>query len=376
MKEVFSLKINCNAQLLNEACQNVQRVVTSKTTIPAMEGILLQAKDGKLTLTGYDLEVGIITTVDVAVVEEGAIVLNAKVLCDILRRLPAELVSIEADARQSCVIRCGDIEYKLVGIAADEYPELPTITEGKPVLMDSEMLGKMIHQTIFSVSTGDSKVIHNGIKFEVSENQIRLVAVDGFRLAIRTEPIQYNDEELNFVVPAKTLNEVSKLLDDNDVVQMNVAKRHILFEIGSYTVVSRLLDGEFLNYNAALPKSAATTVKVATKSFIESIERTSLLITDRLKSPLRCVFDENSIKISSSTTLGTAEDRLAAEIEGNRVEIGFNNRFLLDAFRACDCDEVVVSLNNSLSPITVTPAEGDTGRFLFMVLPVRLRGEK
>ncbi len=370
------MKINCNAQLLNEACQNVQRVVTSKTTIPAMEGILLQAKDGKLTLTGYDLEVGIITTVDVAVVEEGAIVLNAKVLCDILRRLPAELVSIEADARQSCVIRCGDIEYKLVGIAADEYPELPTITEGKPVLMDSEMLGKMIHQTIFSVSTGDSKVIHNGIKFEVSENQIRLVAVDGFRLAIRTEPIQYNDEELNFVVPAKTLNEVSKLLDDNDVVQMNVAKRHILFEIGSYTVVSRLLDGEFLNYNAALPKSAATTVKVATKSFIESIERTSLLITDRLKSPLRCVFDENSIKISSSTTLGTAEDRLAAEIEGNRVEIGFNNRFLLDAFRACDCDEVVVSLNNSLSPITVTPAEGDTGRFLFMVLPVRLRGEK
>ncbi len=367
------MKIDCSAQLLNEACQNVQRVVTTKTTIPAMEGILLKAEDDTLELTGYDLEVGIITKIPVTVSEEGGIVLNAKVLCDILRRLPAENVSIEADARQSCVIRCGEIEYKLVGIAAEEYPELPTVTESRPILADSETLNKMIHQTIFAVSANDTKMIHNGVKFEISPNQLRLVAVDGFRLAIRTEEIKYSQEPFSFVVPSKTLNEVSKLLDDSDVVSMNIAKRHILFEIGSYVIVSRLLDGEFLDYHAAIPKSFATTVEVDVKNFISSIERTSLLITDRLKSPLRCIFDENSIKIMSSTTLGTAEDRIPAKVDGDRVEIGFNNRFLLDAFRACDCEKVKVTLNGSLSPITIVPLEGEN--FLFLVLPVRLRGE-
>lgn len=368
------MKINCNAQLLNEACQNVQRVVTSKTTIPALEGILLKAADGKLELTGYDLEVGMITTIDVNVEEEGSIILNAKVLCDILRRLPEEIVSIEADARQACIIRCGEVEYKLVGIDAKEYPELPQVTEVRPVVVDSKTLNDMIHQTIFAVSTNDTKLIHNGVKFEISENQLRLIAVDGFRLAIRNEKIKYNGEPFHFVVPSKTLNEVTKLLDDNDAASLNIAKRHIIFEIGSYTIVSRLLDGEFLDYTAAIPKSSSTTVMVDVKTFIRSIERTSLLITDRLKSPLRCIFDENSIKITSSTSLGTAEDRIPAKIEGNRVEIGFNNRFLLDAFRACDCDEVKVSLNGPLSPITIVPPEGD--RFLFLVLPVRLRSER
>ena len=367
------MKIRCNTQLLSEACQNVQRVVTTKTTIPAIEGILLRAEDGKLQLTGYDLEVGIMTTLDINVEEEGSIVLNAKILCDILRRLPAETVTIEADSRQACRIRCGDAEYKLIGIAADEYPELPTVNDSRPVIIDSDLLNDMIRETIFAVSTNDTKMIHNGIKFEINPGELRLVAVDGFRMAIRTESIKYDEEPFHFVVPSKTLNEVSKLLDSSEVAAMNVAKRHIIFEIGSYTIISRLLDGEFLDYSAAIPKSSSTTVEVDVENFIHSIERTSLLITDRLKSPLRCVFEDNNIKISSSTSLGTAEDRIPAKIEGNRVEIGFNNRFLLDAFRACSCETVKVSLNGALSPITVVPMEGE--KFLYLILPERLRGE-
>ena len=184
------MKIRCNTQLLSEACQNVQRVVTTKTTIPAIEGILLRAEDGKLQLTGYDLEVGIMTTLDINVEEEGSIVLNAKILCDILRRLPAETVTIEADSRQACRIRCGDAEYKLIGIAADEYPELPTVNDSRPVIIDSDLLNDMIRETIFAVSTNDTKMIHNGIKFEINPGELRLVAVDGFRMAIRTESIK------------------------------------------------------------------------------------------------------------------------------------------------------------------------------------------
>lgn len=368
------MKITCNSQLLNEACQNVQRVVSTKTSIPAIEGILLKAVDGTLQLTGYDLEVGIVTTTDVNIEQEGAIVLNARLLCDILRRLPGDLVTIEADERQLCIIRSADIEYKLVGIAAEEYPELPNITDLRPVLVDSDILSNMIRQTIFAVSVNDTKMIHNGIKFEITAGQLRLVAVDGFRLAIRTEPIEYTGEEFSFVVPAKTLSEVIKLLDGSEVVSMNVAKRHIIFEIGTYRVLSRLLDGDFLDYRAALPKSSSTTAIVNVKEFIGSVDRTSLLITDRLKSPLRCIFDDNTIRISSTTSLGSADDRIGAQIDGNRVEIGFNNRFLLDAFRACDGEEVKISLNGSLSPITIVPTEGE--KFLFLILPVRLRNEK
>ena len=368
------MKIICNTARLNEACQNVQRAVSSKATMPIIEGILMKAAAGQVQLTGYDMDMGITTVQEARVEEEGAIVLNARLLCDILRRLPGETVSIEADARLQCTIRCGEVEYQLVGNDAKEYPELPTVSEEVPVIIDSETLEKMVKQTIFAVSTNDTKVVHTGIKFEVSENTLKLIAVDGFRLAIRTEAINYTGEPLSFVVPAKTLSEVIKLIDEAEVVALKVAARHIVFEVGAYALISRLLDGEFLDYNAAIPKAHSTEVEVDTKTIISAIDRMSLMISDRVKSPLRCIFDENVIRMSTSTTIGAANDKVPAKIDGNRVEIGFNNRFLLDAFRACDLDTVKVTLNGPLSPITVVPVEGDS--FLFLVLPVRLRNEK
>ena len=231
----------------------------------------------------------------------------------------------------------------------------------------------MIRKTIFAVAVNDAKVIHTGIKFEIGNGEIKLVAVDGFRLAIRTEKIEYTGDPLSFVVPAKTLNEAVKLCEDTDTVSISVAKRHIIFEIGDYSIISRLLDGEFLNYKEAIPKNVSTEVKVNVKMFIDSIERTSLLISDKLKSPLRCIFDENQIKISTVTSNGSANDKIPAVIDGSRTEIGFNNKYLLDALKVCDCDEVKVTLNGPLSPITVTPPDGDA--FLFLVLPVRLKNE-
>jgi len=367
------MKIICNTELLSEACQNVQRVVSTKTSIPAIEGIYMKALGNELMLTGYDLEVGINTSIEAKVEEAGSIILNARILCDILRKLPSEKVIIEADERQLCVIRCGEVEYKIVGIAAEEYPELPTVTGGYPIIVESNILRDMIKQTIFAVSTNDTKIVHTGIKFEIKRGEIKLIAVDGFRLAIRTEEIKYSGDDISFIVPAKTLSEVIKLIDNCDVISMNIARRHIIFDIGNYSIISRLLDGEFLDYNAAIPKSLTTEVMVNAKQMINSIERTSILITDRLKSPLRCIFDENIIKISTVTSLGTSNDRIAAQIEGNRVEIGFNNRFLLDALRACDIEEVKITLNGPLSPITIVPPEGNN--FLFLVLPVRLKNE-
>ncbi|NCC87460.1 MAG: DNA polymerase III subunit beta [Clostridia bacterium] len=369
------MKIICNTQLLCEVCQNVQRAVSSKTSIPAIEGILLKAIGNELLLTGYDLEVGINTSIEAKVEEPGNIIINARILCDILKKLPGEKVIIEADERQLCIIKCGEVEYKLVGIAADEYPELPTVQGGYPIIIECDILKNMIRQTIFSVSVNDAKIVHTGLKFEITRGKIKLIAVDGFRLAIRTESIKYTGEDISFIVPAKTLSEVTKLIENNDVVSMNVGKRHIIFEVGNYSIISRLLDGEFLDYNSAVPKSLTTEMKVNVRMLMDSIERTSLLITDRLKSPLRCIIEDNIIKISTVTALGMASDKLFAQIEGERIEIGFNNRFLLDALKACDVEDVKIKFNGSLSPIIIVPKEEEDESFLFLVLPVRLKNE-
>ncbi len=366
------MKIVCSTETLSQACQNVQRAVSTKTSIPAIEGILLKAENGRLYLTGYDLEVGINTSIEAKVEQDGSIILNARYLCDIIRRLPDEEVEIEADARQLCYIRSGETNYSLNGISAEEYPELPSVTGGAPVIIDQGILKNMIRQTIFAVADNNSNVVYTGIKFEIEKNQIKLIAVDGVRLAIRTEEIDYDGEELSFIVPGKTLSEVMKLIDEEEAdVSLGVGKRHIVFEVNGYSIVSRLLEGEFLDYKSAVPASFATTVRVSTKTLMSSIDRTSLLITDRLKSPVRCIFDDNTIKISSITSLGTANDKISAQIDGERIEIGFNNRFLIEALRVCDTDEVLIKLNSPVSPIIILPPEGES--FLFLVLPVRLK---
>ena len=296
-------------------------------------------------------------------------------LCEILRKLPGENVTIECDDRQIATIRSGEVEYSLIGIAPEEFPELPSVSGSFPIVLNQEVLREMIRQTIFSVAVNENKVVHTGIKFEIENNEIKLIAVDGFRLAVRKETIDYSGDPVTFIVPAKTLSDVVKLFsgDVDATVSIGVGKRHILFEIEKYTVVSRLLDGEFLNYRSAIPNLVSTTVRVNTKDLVDSIDRASLIITDNIKSPLRCVFDNNQIRISSTTSLGTASDKVAADVQGNAVEIGFNNRFLMEALRVCDTDEVLLQLNGAVAPLLIVPPEGD--RFLFLILPVRLKAE-
>ncbi len=368
------MKVVCNTTALSEACQNVQRAASTKTAIPAIEGILLVSSNGALNLTGYDLEMGITTSIPARVEEEGSIVLNAHMLSDIIRKLPGEVVTLDSDQRQIASIKCGDAEFSLIGIAPEEYPELPSVMGGYPVTIDQNILKDMVRKTIFSVAVKDNKAVHTGVKFELEENHIRLIAVDGVRLAIRNETVSYSGEELSFVVPAKTLSEVIKLMgDEEEDISIGVGKRHIIFEVKDYRIISRLLDGDFLNYKAAIPSSTKTVISVNTRSFIDSIERTSLIITDKLKSPVKCVFDNNLISISSITSLGTASDRIPAAVNGEGCTVGFNNKYMIEALRVCDTDEVKIMLNGAISPILIVPPVDDA--FIFLILPVRLKNE-
>ena len=367
------MKITCNRQELVDAVSNVQRAVSTKSTMAALEGILLKTNKEKLELCGYNLELGITTTMGASIQEEGEIVLSAKLFSDIVRRLPEDTVFLSVDSKLITEIKSGASEFSIVGLSASEYPELPVVTGASDFSLPSEVLKSMIRQTLFAVSETDAKPIHTGTLFELEENQIKLVSVDGYRLAMRKEPIKC-EQTIDFVVPGKTLGEVLKLLPDSEKeISLSVGRRHIIFEIENYRVISRLLDGEFLDYKGAIPVNSTTTATIGTREFIESIERVSLLITDRLKSPVRCIFSEHEIKLSCSTSIGKANDELKIPIGGDEVEIGFNNRYLLDAIRNSDSDKVLIELNGPLSPMKVLPVEGDS--FLFLVLPVRLKTE-
>ncbi|MBR6313805.1 MAG: DNA polymerase III subunit beta [Clostridia bacterium] len=364
------MKIVCDTAKLAKLCSNVQRTVSSKSTIPAIEGILLNALGDSLRLTGYDLEVGTETYLEADVDDSGSIILNAKNFCDILRLLPGETVSIESDERNICKIKSGETEYSIIGTSADEYPDLPTISGGFPIVIQQGMLKDMIRKTIFSVSVSERNPVHCGVKFEISEGKIVLVAVDGARLAIRREEIDYTGDPVSFVVPAKTLGEIVKLSeDDEQMYSISVGKRHISFEVGEYRIISRLLEGNFIDYKAAIPLSAATTVYAPTRRVIECVERTSLIITDR-SSPVRCIISPDRLKFSSITSIGTATDKMEADVRGQELEIGFNSKFILDALKACETEEIKIEFNSANQPILILPTDGES--FLFLVLPVRI----
>lgn len=365
------MKIICNTSILAEAAMNVQKAVMTKTAMPILEGILFTTTDHGLKLTGYDLEIGIETVIEADIIEEGSVILNAKTFCDIIRHIPYDKVIFETDDKLQCKIYCGDIEYYMSGINPKDYPELPVIVNGKDIEVSQKVLKDMIKKTIFSVAINDVRVIHKGIKFEIRPGEIRLVAIDSHRIAIRKEFINYNGEELSFVVPSKTMGETMKLIPDDDkFVKIGLGRRHILFEINGYTIISRLLEGEFMKYESIIPQNFNTVVRVKTKDLIDSIERVSLIITDRFKAPLKMEFEENEIKMSTTTALGTANDKMEASIDGNDIEIGIQSRYILDALRASEEDEVLINMVNPLSPVCVVPTTGES--FLYLILPVRL----
>ena len=367
------MKFTVNKSDITEAVSNIQRAVSTKTSIPALEGILLSATGTGLELCAYELELGITTVIPAFVMEPGKAVLSAKLFSDIVRRTPAETVTVSVDEKNMATLESGYSRFSIIGIPAEEFPELPKLSDSTQISLPGALLKSMIRQTLFAIAESDAKPIHQGSLFSLENGILDVVSVDGYRLAVRREPVDFS-EDLSFVVPGKTLSELLKLIKDSEEpVEISAGRRHILFKIDNYTVISSLLEGEFLNYKAAIPPESQTEVVLKTREAIDSVERVSLLITDRLKSPIRCLFDNNEVKLNCTTSMGRASDQLDVEMTGQSVEIGFNNRYLLEALRNTECDEVKVQLGGPLSPMKVVPKEGDS--FLFLVLPVRLKSE-
>lgn len=365
------MRFKCMRTDLSAAVSNVSRAVSAKATIPALEGVLIKAYNDQLEISGYDLEIGIVTTVEATILEEGEIVVSARLFNEIIRKLPEEIVSIETDDRLITYINSGAADYQIVGINSTEYPELPNVEEISGLSVNAEILKNMIRQTVFATSDNMAKPIYTGSLFEIKDGLFKIEAVDGFRMAIREENVD-SDIQAKFVVPGKTQNEILKLITDNKKdVNIIVGQRHITFKIENYSIVSRLLEGNFLDYK--MPTSASTEFVINTRVLASSVDRMALLTNEKIQSPVRCSITADEIKLSCSTTVGRANDVIAASVRGSDVEIGFNNRYLLDALKNADTDEVKVMLNGSLQPMIIRPVDGQN--FTFLVVPMRLAAE-
>lgn len=364
------MKFICDKKLLNEAVSNVSLSVSPKSPLPALEGILFKCEQGNLTLTGYNLELGIIKTIEVDSKETGSIILNSRIISDILRKLPGDEVSVTTDEKLLTVIKGGGAEFTILGINPEDYPEMPTLNEERIINLSSSVLKSMISQTLFAVAQTEQTPVYTGSLFDIENGILNVVSIDGYRLALRKEQVDTNDE-FKFIVPGKTLSEVLKLLPEEDEkVRISVSTRHIIFEVNGYLISSRLLEGSFHDYKSAIPQESVNSAIVDVREFISCIDRASVIITDRVKSPVVSEFGNNMIKVNCTTTVGKINDGIDIEYNGEPMTIGFNNKYMTDALKASETDTVRFELSNSNSPIKITPIDSD--KFVFLVLPVRL----
>lgn len=367
------MKFSCEKALLQAAISTTSRAVSPKSSIPALEGILLEA-GSDLRLTGYNLETGIRTIVPADIREEGTLVLGARLFGEIVRKLPDDIVTFQSE-NYMVNIKCGMSEFNILGTDPEEFPELPTVEYQNSLILPQSRLKAMISQTLFAVSDNESRPIHTGSLFEVDSEGLTIVSVDGYRLALRHESIDKKEgaETFSFVVPGAALSEVEKICSDVDEpASVTQGARHVMFKVGDTMLVSRRLEGEFLAYRQAIPRNNTIHVEGDTRALLSSIDRVSLIISDKLKSPLRCVFDSNLLKISTKTAIGDAYDECPLSGDGGGLEIGFNNKYLMDALKAAPADRVRLELTTGVSPCVILPTQGDEN-FLYMVLPVRLK---
>ena len=370
------MKIVCEKEKILKAINSVTKAVATKTTMPILEGILIQTNDKEVKFTTYDLEIGIEYIIDANVEEQGSTVVNAIMFSEIIRKLPDTDIKISINEKNLLVIECEGSLYKLATMNPDEFPELPKINVENSVEIEQNTLKEMVRKTIFAVSGEENRPIFTGCLFEIKNNKLNVVAVDGFRLAWKSKFLQSSVNDFSAVIPGRTLNEVNKIiLDSFDMVKIGVSKNQALFEMENCKLVTRLLDGEFLNYNSVIPENWQTRARVNKNSLQNCFERISLIsassIEKEKKYPVKLSVEIGKMIISCTNQTGDAKEEMFISTEGQNLEVAFNPKYFLDALRAIDDEEINVDFGSSISPCIIRPV--DDGDYIYMILPIRLK---
>ena len=367
------MKFSCEKYILQAACTIASRATASKSPIPALEGLLIEA-DAGVKITGYDLKKGIYTSVEADVAETGSAVVGARLFGEMMRRLPDGIVAVSSDGNDNINVKCGKSEFNFMGMAAADYPEMPVVDSVNNIALPQKILKSMINQTIFAVSDSDVRPIYTGTLFEIDGEELTLVSVDGYRLAKRSEKLESAEmENCSFVVPGSALSDIEKVCADEDkAVKISVGSKHISFTVGDTVIVTRRLEGEFLNYRKSIPDNFRYKIEVERSEFMATIDRVALIVSEKNSSPVRICFNDGTIDCFCVTPIGKAEDVCTCDGSGEGLEIGFNDRYLMDALKAAGTDRLDICVNTASSPCIITAADGSE-KFTYMILPVRLR---
>lgn len=373
------MKIECAKENLLKGISSVVKASSIKTTMPILEGILIQTSNNQIKLTTYDLEIGIEYIVECNVIEQGATVVNATMFSEIIRKLPEAQIDIQINENNLLVIECEGSLYKLATMNAEEFPELPKIDVENSITINQKELKSMIRKTIFAVSTEENRPIFTGCLFEVVDNKLNVVAVDGYRMAWKSSFLHEKGNSFGAVIPGKTLTEVNKIITDiNENLKIGVSKNQAVFEIENCKIVTRLLEGEFLNYANVIPGNYETRIRVNKANILGCFERIILISLatqeKEKKYPVKVLVDIGKITINCANQTGDAKEEIYVKTEGKNLEIGFNPKYFLDALKVIDDEEIYIEFGTNISPCIIKSVE-ETSDYTYMILPIRLKDE-
>ncbi|NFF60843.1 DNA polymerase III subunit beta [Clostridium botulinum] len=364
------MKFTCAKNKLQEAISIAQKAVTGKSPMPILQGIHLSAKNNELTLIGSDIDLSIETKIQAEVQEEGSIVVDSKIFGEIIRKLPNSSIHINTTENNSIEIVCEKSKFDLIHMDAEEFPNLPSINENIIFSIPEKVLKNMIKGTIFAIAQDETRPILTGILFEVRDKRLNLVALDGYRLALRSNLID-NENTISAVIPGKTFNEVSKILsEDEKNVNITFTPNHILFNLGETKIISRLLEGEFIKYNSIIPEEYKLKVNAKRAELLNCIERASLMGKDGNTNLVKFDIKNDNLVITSNSQLGRVREELNIILQGDELQIAFNSKYLIDVLKILEDDEIVMEFDSSVSPCVIKSKENNT--YTYLVLPVRL----
>lgn len=363
------MKIICSKANLVKGVSIVSKAVPSRTTMPILECILIDASANEIKLTANDMELGIETVIEGEIIERGIIALDAKFFSEIVRKLPDNEVVIESDDSFQTIITCEKAKFTIAGKSGEDFSYLPYIEKNESISISQFTLKDVVRQTIFSIADNDTNKLMTGELFEINENRLRVVSLDGHRISIRNIELKENYSPLKVVVPGKTLQEISKILtgEAEDMVDIYFADNHILFEFDQTKVVSRLIEGEYFHIDQMLSSDYDTKVKVNKREFLSCIDRATLLIREGDKKPIILNIQDGSLQLKINSFVGSMNEELEIDKEGKDLLIGFNPRFFIDALRAIDEEEVTLYMVNPKAPCFI---KDDAGTYVYLILPV------
>lgn len=363
------MNIVCEKSKLLEGINIALKAISGKSTMAILECLVIEVRDETIKLIANDLEIGIETIIEGQIQTEGSVAVNAKVFYEIIRKLPSDEVSISVDDNYMMNIRCGKAIFDISAKSTEEFPYLPTIVKDKKIAISQFTLKEVIRQTVFSISDNENTKVMTGELFEIKGNQLKVVSLDGHRISIRKVDLKDSYDDVSVIIPGKTLIEISKILngDIEDEVNVFFTDKHALFEFENTILLSRLIEGEYYKIDKMLSSDYDTKLTVNKKDMLECIDRTTLLIRESEKKPVIIDIKDETMGFSMHSAIGSMDEEIAATKEGKNILIGFNPRFLMDALRVIDEEEINIYMINPKAPCFIRNEEET---YIYLILPV------